>query len=417
VSGPPRALLVVENEFLSRHVGVRRVIGHYWARLDRSGYDVDLAVAEDGILTTVAEQDRARARAVVLARHPGASEPFWTSARAQIPEPPAARGVDQPEAEVWAWRGDEVAPGDYQVSVLTNPWMCARDVPPDDFTHGIVYDLVPNLVSAAALDLREFVDVNSFAHEHQVGYEFYEAHARTLACISESTRRDLLRFYLRGQDDRAVVDIPFEVPPTADDADETPQAQEGRPARVLLVNALDQRKNITGIRTILTTLARERPLSVSVVGRERMPWHSVRAFFSVLAEAGITVEWFRGASDDRLNSLYRWADVLLFPSLYEGLGLPILEAQQHGLPVVSSSTSSCGEINLNSGLTADPLDLPTLVDASRRCLDRDEDILRGGALRAAVDDLVMKQGRGLPWGLSDAQGESVERFTGPRSVH
>lgn len=395
-----RALLVVEDEFLTRHVGVRRVIGHYWDRLARSGYEVDLAAAHDGVLTLAAPATRDLARSTILAAHPGRDQAVWSSADGPFLElPPVDAPV--PRSQRLQWRGHTPRPRDYDVSVLTNPWICADDVPPDDYTHAVVYDLVPNLVSAGALDLGEFIDVAAFAHDHHRGFEFYADFAATVSCISDCTRRDLLRFYLRDEPDRAVVDIPFD----SRQNDRDVRGGHGRGAQerahVLLVNPLDHRKNPVGIADALVELADDVPLTVSVVGRERMPWHAATAFFEDLTDAGIEVAWFRGASDDRLEALYAEADVLLFPSLYEGLGLPILEAQAHGLPVVSSSTSSCGEINLNPSLTAPPQDHDALVAALSVVLadgGPGPDVLTGDALRGALDAFLEESGRGLPWG-------------------
>jgi glycosyltransferase involved in cell wall biosynthesis len=326
------------------------------------------------------------------------------------------------EQQSLGWRGGTVDPAAYDVSILTNPWVCAGDVPPTDYTHGVVYDMVPNLVSAQALDLVEFFDVTGFAHEHHLGYEFYERHARTLTCISDCTRRDLLRFYLRDECHRAVVDIPFDIADGAARVPERRHRDTGAEARILLVNPLDHRKNLVGIRAALLSVARNRPLAVSVVGRERVGWSAAETFFGELTGAGISVEWFRGASDDRLDALYAGSDVLLFPSLYEGLGLPILEAQAHGLPVVSASTSSCGEVNLNPLLATDPADHAAIAAALERSLSTGREVLRGTELRAAQDAFIAERGRGLHWGAPalagpPAVGRSREAATSLAGTH
>jgi glycosyltransferase involved in cell wall biosynthesis len=61
-------------------------------------------------------------------------------------------------------------------------------------------------------------------------------------------------------------------------------------------------------------------------------------------------------SNDRLSALYQAATVLLYPSLEEGFGLPILEGLAHGLPVVASRTSSLPEVGGDAVLYPDPLD-------------------------------------------------------------
>ncbi|NMJ41606.1 glycosyltransferase family 4 protein [Roseomonas sp. JC162] len=76
-----------------------------------------------------------------------------------------------------------------------------------------------------------------------------------------------------------------------------------------------------------------------------------------------------------LVSLIRGAKAVLFPSLYEGFGLPALEAMLLGTPVMTSNTSSMPEVVGDAALQVDPYDVRGMVDAIRS-LDRDQD-LRG----------------------------------------
>lgn len=64
-----------------------------------------------------------------------------------------------------------------------------------------------------------------------------------------------------------------------------------------------------------------------------------------------------GGGDEVLSSLYSNAEILVFPSLYEGFGLPPLEAMASGCPVVASNTSSMPEVIGNAGLLFDPASL------------------------------------------------------------
>ena len=67
-----------------------------------------------------------------------------------------------------------------------------------------------------------------------------------------------------------------------------------------------------------------------------------------------------------LAELYRGARGLLFPSIYEGFGLPILEAMSCGCPVITSNTSACAEVAGGAALEVDPTSVPDLVAAMRR---------------------------------------------------
>ena len=86
---------------------------------------------------------------------------------------------------------------------------------------------------------------------------------------------------------------------------------------------------------------------------------------------------FVGLPSSDLYLLYRHATALLFPSLYEGFGLPILEAMSQGCPVVTSAGGATGEAAGEAALLVDPRDPAQLADAAR-ALIRDE------RLRAAL---------------------------------
>ena len=93
------------------------------------------------------------------------------------------------------------------------------------------------------------------------------------------------------------------------------------------------------------------------------------------------VEFLGHAGQAQLDQLYAKAAVLLFPSLEEGFGIPVLEAMSRGVPVVASNSSSLPEICGEAALLVNPLDIAGLADACNRILDdaalRDEMIARG----------------------------------------
>ena len=81
-----------------------------------------------------------------------------------------------------------------------------------------------------------------------------------------------------------------------------------------------------------------------------------------------------------MPALYRRAHALVFPSLYEGFGVPVLEAMAAGLPVASSRTSSLAEVVGDAALELDPRSAEQMGEAIDR-VSRDEDVRR--RLRAA----------------------------------
>lgn len=74
-------------------------------------------------------------------------------------------------------------------------------------------------------------------------------------------------------------------------------------------------------------------------------------------------------AEEALAALYNGADLFVFPSLYEGFGLPVLEAMACGTPVVTSNTSSLPEVAADAALLVDPLSVEAIAQAMRRVLE------------------------------------------------
>jgi glycosyltransferase involved in cell wall biosynthesis len=97
------------------------------------------------------------------------------------------------------------------------------------------------------------------------------------------------------------------------------------------------------------------------------------------------IEWCGDPDDDALASLYRRASVLLFPSLYEGFGWPVLEAMAFGLPVVASDAGSLSEVIGAAGVCLPLDDEAGFVSAINRILGSREtaiDLTKRGLARA-----------------------------------
>lgn len=78
------------------------------------------------------------------------------------------------------------------------------------------------------------------------------------------------------------------------------------------------------------------------------------------------VRWLGHVSEDELAELYRHATALVFPSRYEGFGLPLLEAMARHTPVIASNCSSIPEVTRGAAILVDPDDIDSLREAMRR---------------------------------------------------
>jgi len=98
--------------------------------------------------------------------------------------------------------------------------------------------------------------------------------------------------------------------------------------------------------------------------------------------------------DEVLPELFNAADLFVFPSLYEGFGLPPLEAMACGTPVITSNVSSLPEVVGDAGLMVDPYDVPGLKDAMNTILS-DLD-LRMEMVKKVWRDLNNLRGKNVP---------------------
>ncbi len=120
---------------------------------------------------------------------------------------------------------------------------------------------------------------------------------------------------------------------------------------ILFVGTLQPRKNIARLIEAFSKLDTDSKLVV--VGRPG--WH-YDEIISAPEKYGVSekVVFLKEVSDDELPSLYEHAEVFVLPSLYEGFGLPVLEAMRYGCPVVTSNISSLPEAGGDAALYFDP---------------------------------------------------------------
>jgi glycosyltransferase involved in cell wall biosynthesis len=104
--------------------------------------------------------------------------------------------------------------------------------------------------------------------------------------------------------------------------------------------------------------------------------------------------------DDRLLALYQGALAFAYPALYEGFGLPVLEAMACGLPVVTSDVSSLPEVAGDAGLLVDPRDAAALAGALRR-------LVREPGLAGELGRRGEERARRFTWSAAAAAMEDV----------
>lgn len=145
------------------------------------------------------------------------------------------------------------------------------------------------------------------------------------------------------------------------------QVQYGVGARpyILAVGTIQPRKNYIRLMEACDPLATQRDFDLVIAGRPAWLSEPIVA----AAEQRSYVHLMGFFADADLPALYRQAEVLAFPSVYEGFGFPPLEAMACGTPVVASAASSIPEVVGDAGLLIDPLDVPAWTTALTRILN------------------------------------------------
>ncbi len=196
-------------------------------------------------------------------------------------------------------------------------------------------------------------------------------HAAAVITGSEATRRDLLEFY--GIPAEKVHVTPYAADPIYRPMDRRAaqravRSRLGVPSPyVLSVGVLQPRKNLPRLVRAYNRAARDFPHRLVIVGKEGWAGEELRQAVAQ-APAGKEPLFTGYVADADLPALYAGADLFAYPSLYEGFGLPPLEAMACGTPVLTSNVSSLPEVVGEAAVTVDPRDESALVAALRRLL-------------------------------------------------
>jgi glycosyltransferase involved in cell wall biosynthesis len=209
----------------------------------------------------------------------------------------------------------------------------------------------------------------------KVGMPLFVRAATRIITVSRHTAHDLISMYRAGEGKIAViyngVDSTFQPPSPEQIVDVRRRYSPDRPY-LLMVGTLEPRKNH---RLALDALAQLKAIGYPhrlIVGGGR-GW-LFEPISNAVESLGLMddVSFVGHVAEADLPALYGAADAFLFPSEYEGFGLPLLEAMACGTPVVSSRASSLPELAGEAALLIDPRDAGALTSAIRHIIDQPE---------------------------------------------
>ncbi|SRR5690554_2508825 len=235
-----------------------------------------------------------------------------------------------------------------------------RDVPTVLTIHDLIFKLFPE-------------------HHKKLNYYFLNAavplfvrRADAIIAVSQATKNDLMRHY--GTPDNKITVVHeaaaphFRVVPNSEVA--RVRAKYDLPERFLLsVGTIEPRKNLTRLVEALARLRKgDRHLQLVVVGSKGWMFDE---FFAKIEELGMqgAVRMLGFVPDEDLPAVFRAATVYVMASVYEGAGLPLLEAMACGVPVVSSRESSLPELGADVPRYFNPHDVDNMTEVLRQVLE------------------------------------------------
>lgn len=273
-------------------------------------------------------------------------------------------------------------------------WAALRrpPLPPALGGHELVHSPVPVAVPPAGPAQRLVVTVHDVAFlarrdayparwraAYRAGLARTVRSADAVIAVSRHTAEDLVRRTRLREDRVHVVPLAPSLPASDADPDQVLDRLKVRRPFVLSVGTLEPRKNLIRLIRAYRRLAL-RGLPHSLVLAGPAGWRHQPLMRELAEEAPGTVLLTGRVPAGDLDALYRAADAFAYPSLYEGFGLPVLDALARGVPTVVSTSSSLPEVAGEAALLVDPLSEAGIAEALERAVT---DPALAGRLREA----------------------------------
>ncbi len=208
--------------------------------------------------------------------------------------------------------------------------------------------------------------------------------ASTVICVSENTKRDVMALYRVAEEKIAVISEGYEQ--TRSMNQEAGNKSEKKKPYLLFIGRLEERKNIVRIVEAFELLKEKYqiPHKLVLVGKAGFRYERIRDYIQHSA-FNIHIRELGYVTEEEKWELLRNADVFLFPTLYEGFGIPVLEAQSVRVPVVTSNTSSLPEVAGEGAVLVDPTSVESIAEGVQRLLS--DQGLRSGIIEKATHNM------------------------------
>jgi len=231
------------------------------------------------------------------------------------------------------------------------------------------------------LDLESTVDSNKFVNSiyNKLFFKLSCRLADKVLAISESTKREIINKLNIPPSKINVIELAvddkfYTLPSNSPILEKTKKGLNLPDKFILYIGSDVPRKNLEHLASAFKGIMNNVPHSLILVGK------SVKGLHKKLAKKE-KIQWKGYVSEEELIALYNLADLFVFPSLYEGFGLPILEAQACGTPVLTSNVTSCPEVAGNSAHLVDPYSIDDIKNGMLKIIknkDYKEKLIKSG---------------------------------------
>jgi glycosyltransferase involved in cell wall biosynthesis len=276
------------------------------------------------------------------------------------------------------------------------PWVLHREKP--DVFHAPHYVLPPATRRRSVVTIHDCIHLMFPQYLRNRGAYFYArasmwsaAHqAHRILTVSEASKRDIIHFFSVRPEKVVVVynaiEERFSETPSEEAIERVRERYQLNHPFVLYVGNIKPHKNLVRLIEAFAELRRRGfdELKLLIIGDEISKLPALRRAVHT-HRLHKHVRFLGYLEDETLASLYRLASVFVFPSLYEGFGLPPLEAMASGTPVVTSNVSSMPEVTGDAAVLVDPYSVESIVEGIARVLTDpalSSDLRRKGIARA-----------------------------------
>jgi glycosyltransferase involved in cell wall biosynthesis len=164
------------------------------------------------------------------------------------------------------------------------------------------------------------------------------------------------------------------------------------PDYVMMAGTLEPRKNILGALEAYSLLSPKNQQRYRFVIIGKKGWYYQQIFDAVKRlNLQLRIKFLEYIPDDDLVTLMQGSKIFLFPSFYEGFGLPILEAMLCGVPVLASRVTSIPELGVDAVHYADPTDIVDIADGMTQLLENE-------SYRMQLREKGLEQVKNFSWG-------------------